>query len=179
MTHSLFRLLSPILALFALLSSGTAFAAVEIHFHSFNGSFFGRYPHTFIVLEGTLESNGRKVEENYGFSAVSATAAFTRDWAEHAVYVEKDKYIRKTNRHFTMTLTDAQYTRIVQEVRKWQNEEGPRYSLDQRNCIHFVGKMASILGLTVEYPEGMLRRPKKWLNHITALNPKLGAALIK
>ena len=152
-------------------------AAVEIHFHSFNGSFFGRYPHAFIVLEGTLETDGRKVKENYGFSAKSSTAAFTQDWAEHAVYVEPDKYIRKTNRHFTVTLTDAQYWRIIREVRKWQSEPGERYSLDSRNCIHFVGEMAKILDLRVQYPSNMLRSPRKWLNHITTLNPSLGASV--
>lgn len=179
MTRALTQILAPLLALFALLSSGAAMAAVEIHFHSFNGSVFGRYPHTFIVLDGTLEADGRVIKENYGFSAKSSTAAILSGWTEHMVYVEKDKYIRKTNRHFSMKLTDEQYRRIVQEVRKWRDEPGERYSLGTRNCIHFVGEMAKILGLKVEYPSNMLRRPKRWLNHITGLNPELGAARIK
>ena len=179
MMRTLFRLLTPILTLFALLSSGAAMAAVEIHFHSFNGSLFGRYPHTFIVLDGTLEADGRVVKENYGFSAKSSTAAILSGWTAHEVYVEKDKYIRKTNRHFSMTLSDEQYVRIVEEVRKWRDEPGERYSLGERNCIHFVGEMAKILGLKVDFPNNMLRRPKKWLNHITTLNPELGAATIK
>ena len=173
------RVFAPLLALFVLAWSGTAMAAVEIHFHSFNGSLFGRYPHTFIVLDGTLEADGRVIKENYGFSAKSSTAAILSGWTEHMVYVEKDKYIRKTNRHFSMTLTDEQYQRIVEEVRKWKDEPGERYSLGERNCIHFVGEMAKILGLKVEFPKNMLRRPKKWLNHITGLNPELGASLIK
>lgn len=150
-------------------------AEVQIHFHSFNGSMFGRYPHTFIVLEGTLESTGARVNENYGFSARSSTAAITSGWAEHMVLQESEKNIRTTNRHFSITLTDAQYYRIVEEVRRWQLEPGKRYSLDERNCIHFVGAMAQVLGLKVEYPDDMLKRPKKWLNHITRLNPQLGA----
>ncbi|MEO1220960.1 MAG: hypothetical protein AAFY42_06370 [Pseudomonadota bacterium] len=173
------RLLAPFFALLALASSGTAFAAVEIHFHSFNGSVFGRYPHTFIVLDGSLEADGRVIEENYGFSARSATAAILSGWTSHMVYVEKEKYIRRTNRHFSLTLTDEQYFRITEEVRKWRDEPGKRYSLGERNCIHFVGEMAKVLGLKVEYPQKMLRRPKKWLNHITGLNPQLGASLIK
>lgn len=179
MTRALTRLIAPVLALFALLSSGAAMAAVEIHFHSFNGSVFGRYPHTFIVLDGTLEANGRVIQENYGFSAQSSTAAILSGWAAHMVYVEKDEYIRKTNRHFSLKLSDEQYFRIIAEVRKWKNEPGKRYSLGTRNCIHFVGEMAKILGLKVEYPGDMLRRPKKWLNHVTTLNPRLGASLIK
>ncbi|UAB78701.1 hypothetical protein INR77_02945 [Erythrobacter sp. SCSIO 43205] len=173
------RVFAPLLTLIALAWSTASMAAVEIHFHSFNGSVFGRYPHTFIVLDGTLEADGRVIKENYGFSAKSSTAAILNGWASHMVYVEKDKYIRKTNRHFSITLSDEQYHRIVAEMRAWRDEPGKRYSLDERNCIHFVGRMASILGLRVEFPENMLRRPKKWLNHITALNPQLGASIIK
>lgn len=171
----LLRVLAPVLTLFALAWSGTAMAAVEIHFHSFNGSVFGRYPHTFIVLDGTLEADGSVIKENYGFSAVSSTAAILSGWTSHMVYVEKDNYVRKTNRHFSIQLSDEQYFRIVAEMRAWKDEPGKRYSLDERNCIHFVGQMASILGLKVEYPKNMLRRPKKWLNHLTSLNPQLGA----
>ena len=64
-------------------------------------------------------------------------------------------------------------------MKAWRDAPGKYYDLDTRNCIHFVGRMAEIVGLKVDYPDDMLRRPKKWLNHITALNPKLGAKLIK
>lgn len=179
MTKHLSRLASHLIVLLALMWSGTAFAEVQIHFQSFNGSLlFGRYPHTFIVLEGTLESTGEVIEENYGFSARRATTAVLNGPVEHMVLNESARNVRRTNRHFTMTITDAQYRRITAEVREWQNAPGKYYDLETRNCIHFVGEMARILGLTVEYPDDMLRRPKKWLNHITTLNPQLGAAAI-
>ncbi|MHA7820920.1 MAG: hypothetical protein ACX930_14835 [Erythrobacter sp.] len=168
------RFIAQALAVLALLWSGAAMAEVQIHFHSFNGSvLFGRYPHTFIVLDGTLE-DGTRVDENYGFSARHSAEAIVSGWAEHMVLSESEKNVRRTNRHFSITLNDAQYHRVIQEVRAWQ-APGKRYSLDERNCIHFVGTMAAILGLKVEYPENMLRRPKKWLNHITMLNPQLDA----
>lgn len=168
------RLATHLLALVALLWSGAAMAEVQIHFHSFNGSvLFGRYPHTFIVLDGTL-SDGTKVSENYGFSARHSAEAIVSGWAEHMVLSESDKNVRNTNRHFSITLSDAQYARVIREVRAWQ-APGKRYSLDERNCIHFVGAMAALVGLKVEYPEDMLRRPKKWLNHISRINPQLGA----
>lgn len=175
MTKRLTRLITHLLALLAFAWSGAAMADVQIHFHSFNGSvLFGRYPHTFIVLEGTLD-DGQVVDENYGFSARQATTAVLRGPVEHMVLAESEKSVRNTNRHFTMTISDAQYRRIITEVRAWQDAPGKYYDLETRNCIHFVGKMAQILGLRVEYPEDMLRRPKKWLNHITRLNPQLGA----
>ncbi|GMN04277.1 hypothetical protein [Erythrobacter sp. MTPC3] len=167
-------------ALLALVWSGPALADVQIHFHSFNGSvLFGRYPHTFIVLEGELEETGEVIDENYGFSARQVTPAILSGPVEHMVLVETDKSIRKTNRHFTMTISDAQYRQIKAEVTAWKNAPGKYYDLEKRNCIHFVAKMASIVGLKVEVPEKMLRRPKSWLNHVTSLNPQLKAKQIK
>ena len=164
-----------IVALIALTWSGTAFAEVRMHFHSFDGSvLFGRYPHAFVVLEGTLD-NGTRVDENFGFTAKHTTTAVLNGPVEHKIMTESDNSVRSTNRHFTVTLSDAQYARVKREVAAWHNAPGKFYDLDRRNCIHFVGAMASILGLKVDYPEDMLRRPKKWLNHITRLNPQLGA----
>lgn len=177
---SIARLLAPLLALLALGWTSPALADVQIHFHSFNGSvLIGRYPHTFIVLDGELEENGAKVKESYGFSAKKISPAILSGPVEHEVVGEKDKYVRSTNRHFTLTITDEQYRQITAEVKKWQNAPGKYYDLDTRNCIHFVGRMAQILGLTVDYPKDMLRRPKKWLNHIASLNPSLKAKQIK
>ena len=154
-------------------------AQVQIHFHSFNGSvLFGRYPHTFIVLDGTLEQTGEAVNENYGFSARTISTRILNGPVEHMVLAESEKNVRNTNRHFSISISDEQYFRIIEEVQAWQNAPGKYYDLETRNCIHFVGKMAEILGLTVEYPDNMLRRPKKWLNHITSLNPQLGAEQI-
>ncbi|GIX19936.1 MAG: hypothetical protein KatS3mg120_1612 [Erythrobacter sp.] len=160
----------------ALLAAAPAAAAVRLHFHSFNGSVMaGRYPHAFIVLEGTLEESGRVVNENYGFFARSVGPAVLSGPVEHMVMSEKPAQIARTNRHFTITLSDAQYHRIIAEVRAWQNAPGKFYDLDTRNCIHFVVRMAELVGLKVDYPRELLRRPKKWLNHIAALNPALGA----
>ncbi|MEM6908500.1 MAG: hypothetical protein AAF494_07455 [Pseudomonadota bacterium] len=174
------RLVIHVIALFCFAWSAPAFAAVEIHFHSFNGSvLFGRYPHTFIVLEGTLDADGTPVKENYGFSARKVSTKILSGPVEHMVLAESEKNVKKTNRHFSLTLTDEQYRMIIAEVRAWQNAPGKYYDLETRNCIHFVGKMAQLLGLKVDYPKNMLRRPKKWLNHVTDLNPQLGAKRIK
>lgn len=174
------RLLAVLLAAIALAWSPAALAQVMLSFQSFNGSVIvGRYPHTFIVLEGTLEATGQPVNENYGFTAKRVTPAILSGPVEHEVTVEKAKYIKSTNRHFTIPISDAQYWRIRQEVDAWRNAPGKYYDLDTRNCIHFVGRMAELVGLKVEYPDDMLRRPKAWLNRVTALNPQLGARPIK
>ena len=172
------RSLRNFIVLFALAWSSMAAAAVEITFHSFNGSVFaGRYPYTFVSMAGTLE-DGTAVKENFGFSAKRATPAVLRGPVEHIVMTEKEKWLSKTNRHFTLKMTDAQYRKVKRLVSEWRDAPGKFYDLDTRNCIHFVGEIGRIMGLKVEYPDDMLRRPKKWLNHITALNPRLGAAAV-
>lgn len=169
------RLLSIFLALLAAFWAIPAAADVTVHFQSFNGSVvFGRYPHTFVVFEGELD-DGTKVYENYGFSAKTASPAVLSGPVKHVVVSEKEKYIKKTNRHFSVTVDDATFLKMRAEVFRWRDAPGKFYDLDTNNCIHFVGKMAQMAGLKVNYPKKMLRRPKKWLNHVTGLNPKLGA----
>lgn len=173
------RLFAILLSVISLGWATPALADVQISFHSFNGSvLFGRYPHAFIVMEGELEETGETINENYGFTAKTVSTRILSGPVEHDVMVEEPKYISKTNRHFTVTISDKQYREITALVKKWRDAPGKYYDLDTRNCIHFVGEIAKIAGIKIEYPEDMLRRPKKWLNYITSLNPKLGAKQI-
>ena len=151
-------------------------AEVRVHFHSFNGSLLGsRFPHTFVVFEGRLDDTGEVVDENWGFTAKSITPAILAGPVVHEVYSEKPRYIRSTNRHFTISVSDATYRRMMQEVAAWRDAPGKYYDLDTRNCIHFVGRIAELGGLTVAYPRNLLRKPKAWLNHVGQLNPQVGA----
>jgi hypothetical protein len=181
MLASVRRLLLRLMLAFAVLaaSSAPAQAEVEVSFHSFSGSFFGRCPHAFVVFEGRLDDTGAVVDENYGFSARTAGPAVLAGPVAHGVYTEKPRYIRTTNRHFTITVSDATYRRMKQEVIAWRDAPGKYYDLDTRNCIHFVGRMAELAGLRVDYPSDMLRKPKAWLNRVTQLNPQLGVRPIR
>lgn len=172
----MFRLFRLLAAVFALVFATAAFAEVRVTFHSFNGSMpFGRFPHTFVAFDGTLDSTGERVRENFGWSAKTLSPAILQGPVYGTILVEKDKYLTSTNRHFTVALTDAQYRTLRAEVERFRTAPGKYYSLETRNCIHFVGRMAELLGLKVEYPPEMLRKPRLWLNHIGDLNPKLGA----
>lgn len=172
-----------VLALFAalfVLVPQAAQAQVLLSFHSFTGSYFGgRYPHAFIVLEGSLEATGEKVNENYGFSAKSVGPSVLMGPVEHGIYTEKQKYITTTNRHFTIKVSDATYRAIVQEMTVWRDAPGKGYDIDNRNCLHFVGRIAQMVGLKVSYPWDLRRKPKEWLNHVATLNPKLRAKQIR
>ena len=164
----------------ALCAAGPAWAHVVLSFHSFNGSMLGgRFPHTFIVLEGTLEATGQKVHENYGYTAKKVSPAVLSGPVKQAILIEKEKYLTSTNRHFSVIVSDATYRAIEAEVARWRDEPGDAYRLDQHNCIHFVGRMAELAGIKVDYPKALIRKPKAWLNHIAALNPQLGAKPIR
>lgn len=170
------RYLRYLAALLALVTAAAATAEVRVTFHSFNGSMpFGRFPHAFVSFDGTLDATGEPVKENFGWSAKTISPAVLAGPVHGVVLIEKDKWLTKTNRHFTMALTDAQYHALRAEVEAFRTAPGKYYSLEKRNCIHFVGRMAELLGLRVEYPDEMLRKPRQWLNHIGELNPKLGA----
>ena len=169
----MFRLFA---AVFALVTASAALAEVRVTFHSFNGSMpFGRFPHAFVSFDGTLDATGERVKENFGWSAKTISPAVLSGRVYGVILVEKDKWLTQTNRHFTIPLTDAQYRKLRAEVERFRTAPGKYYSLENRNCIHFVGRMAELLGLKVEYPAKMLRKPRQWLNHIGDLNPQLGA----
>ena len=170
-----------LLCLFAaLLLPLPATAQVLLSFQSFNGSMFGgRFPHTFVVLQGTLDATGAKVEENYGYSAKSVSPAILSGAVEGIVMTEPAKYVTTTNRHFTVPISDATYWRIREEVSQWRDAPGKQYRLDQHNCVSFVGRIAELAGIRVDYPRGLMRKPKAWLNHLAAMNPQLGAKAIK
>lgn len=173
------RFLRFLAALLALVSATSAAAEVRVTFHSFNGALpFGRFPHAFVAFEGTLDATGERVHENYGWSAKTLSPAVLAGPVHGVILVEKEKWLTKTNRHFTLTVDDATYWRLRQEVDFFRNHPGKFYDLEKRNCIHFVGRMAELLGLRVEYPQAMLRKPREWLNHVAAMNPQLGAKRI-
>lgn len=172
--------LSLALAFASLLATAQpAEAKVRVSFHSFNGSVvFGRYPHTFVVFEGTLEETGQAINENFGFTAKTVSPAILNGPVAHMIWVEEAKWIGKTNRHFTLTVDDETYRKMRAEVEAWRNAPGKFYDLETRNCIHFVGKIAQLGGLKVDYPKDLLRKPRSWLNRLSSLNPHLGAKAI-
>ncbi len=175
------RLMFRLILAFAALAAWAvpAQAEVKVHFHSFNGSMFGRYPHAFVVFEGQLDDTGQVIDENYGFSARTAGPNVLMGPTHHIVMSEKPRYIGTTNRHFTLTVSDATYRRMKAEVIAWRDAPGRYYDLDNRNCIHFVGRIAELGGVRVDYPSELLRKPKAWFNHIVQLNPQLGARQIR
>ena len=176
----MFRWLTAFFAALLLALPLPAAARVVLSFHSFNGSWLvGRFPHTFVALDGALDNGGAKIHQNFGYTAKKISPSILKGNVEAEIYVEKDYYLTATNTHFSVVLNDAQYRAVIAEVGKWRDEPGKAYNLDRHNCIHFVAAIAELVGIKAPVPQSMVRRPKEWLNYITGLNPQLGAKVLK
>lgn len=173
------RLFRLALALALGCSPAAASAHVVLVFHSFNGSFFGRYPHAFVELSGTLDESGQVVHENYGYTAVSVTPAILSGNVAGTIESEPEKYVKSTNIHFRVGISDDQYRAILAEVARWRDAPGKAYNLETHNCVHFVARIAAMVGLRADVPAAMVRKPKAWLNYVSILNPALNAPPIR
>lgn len=159
------------LTLLSLMLPPAAQAAVQIHFYS--REFGNQFPHAFIIVEGTIDASGEKVAANYGFTAVNVTPGILLGSVKGAVEPLKPAYMAKADRKFTLTLDDAGYARLMRKVGEWKALKQPSYSLDKRNCVHFVLELAETLGLKVNRKSKFFRKPRSFLEEVQALNPGL------
>ena len=149
-----------------------AHAAVEISFYSreMNGD---NFPHAFVALRGTVDGTGAAVDTSFGFTAKAVTPAILLGSVGGEVVFEGPNQIARSDRQFSLTLTDAQYGAALAVVERWRNRPQPSYNMNRRNCVHFVGEIAQAIGLNVEFPRGLMKRPRSYLQHIRSLNPQL------
>lgn len=167
----------PLIALLLLLLLGhaPAAAAVEIAFYSRDAG-GSRFPHAFIRLSGTLEATGQPVDTTFGFTARAITPAILFGSVSGQIIVEAPTQVARSDRQFTLTLTDAQYGAVLAVVERWRSRRQPSYHLNRRNCVHFVADLARAVGLRVENVDRLMKQPRAFLEHVRALNPQLGAA---
>jgi len=160
------------LALGLLLLTGLqapALAAVEIAFYSreLGGN---NFPHAFVRLSGMVDATGEAVDTSYGFTARAVTPALLFGSVSGEVVVEGAQQIARSDRQFSLVLTDAQYRAVMRVVDQWRNRAQPSYNLNRRNCVHFVAELAATIGLRVEQPRRLMKRPRSFLQHIFGLN---------
>jgi hypothetical protein len=167
------RLVSAFCMLVVALFAAPVAARVQVSFYSVKGSLLmtGRSVHAFIKLDGTLDADGRKIDENYGFSARSSNPAFLVRPVEQTMLIEKPDYIRRARFHFRVPVSDQAYHRIVQEVQLWWHNPAYLWDIDKRNCVTFTGVVAQLAGLKADFPPQMMRKPPLYLDHLVALNP--------
>jgi hypothetical protein len=173
MTRGLRLILLSLLMLCAGLSA-PARAEVVVSFYSHD--FGDRFPHGFIVMKGTLDATGEVVDANYGFTAVSVSPAILFGSVKGKVESSKPDYIEKSDRQFDVTIDDATYGRVLAKVAEWRDREQPSYSLNKRNCVHFVMELAETVGLNVNRKSKLFKKPKSFLIEVKGLNPGLESA---
>ena len=156
-------------ALLIALSAGPASAAVDMTFYT--KELGASFPHTFVILEGTLDRSGERIAEDYGFSAKTISPAIL--WGRVGGKVISDhenSYVKGSDRHFTVTLSDAEYDRVMAAVERWRTAKQPSYDLDKANCIHFVGELAAAIGMEAAPRKGLMRKPRSFVEAVTAAN---------
>ena len=156
------------------LFAAPASAEVQIHFYS--KDLANSFPHAFIRLTGTVEATGQPVDANYGFTPLRVSPAILAGAVKGKIVGATPKYIARSNRHFSLTLTDEEFARVLQYVESWRAMPQPAYRLNSRNCIHFVAGIATMLGLNAQPVPKLMKKPKSFLQHITRANQQIFAS---
>ena len=139
----------------------------------YSHDFGDHFPHALVKLKGTVDSTGEKVDTNYGFTAVNTSPAILMGPVRGMIETKDAKYIAKSNAHFSMRLSDADYAQLIALVEKWRNIPGKSYSLGKRNCVHFAMEAAALLGLSVNRESKFFKKPKSFLLEVMKLNSGL------
>jgi hypothetical protein len=146
-----------------------AWAAVDVTFYS--KEFGSSFPHAFVIVEGTLDRGGERISEDYGFSAKTISPAILFGKVKGEVISDHTpSYVRGSDKHFTFTLTDAEYDAMIAAVERWRTYPQPSYDLDKHNCVHFVADLAASLGMTAETPKRLMKKPRSYVESLTVAN---------
>jgi hypothetical protein len=131
-----------------------------------------RFPHAFVLVKGSLDRGGL-VDKNYGFTAKTVTPAILMGSVTGEVSSVSPEYLAKSEKQFSLKISDAQYDALMAHVAKWKALPGKSYNLNKRNCVHFVGEAARVVGLDVVIDPKLIKKPKSFLLSIVARNPRL------
>lgn len=147
--------------------AGVARAGVEVHFHS--KDFASTFPHAFVRLTGT-DPTGRPIDVNYGFTPERLTGGILFGPVRGMMQTVDPLYVSRSDRHFSLKLTDQQYRTVLAIVERWHTAPQPNYHLNGRNCVHFVAEVASALGLHAPEDKRLMKKPKSFLRKVTEDN---------
>lgn len=162
----LFSLKLPILLL--LIAPIPVSAAVEITFLS--KEFGASFPHAYVALEGTLDRTGERISANYGFTATHVSPAILMGSVKGEVMSVDADYMGKSDRHFSLTLSDAEFDNVMATVERWRTLKQPSYSLNRQNCVFFVAHVAAALGMKADTPKALMKKPRSYLEMLTREN---------
>jgi len=137
------------------------------------------FPHAFVRVTGATDAEpDKQIDTNYGFTAKAVTPALLVGAVAGKMEPANPTYVRRSDSHFSLVLTDAQYDQVLAVVRKWENLPQPSYDLHRANCVHFVGDVARALGMNVDDSQPkLMSRPRSYIINLIRLNPGVGTII--
>jgi hypothetical protein len=162
------RLIAFLAAALLALTAAPGWAAVSITFYS--KELGASFPHAFVILEGTPDRGGARIEEDYGFTAKTVSPAIL--WGKVGGEVVTDNsvnYVKGSDRHFTVALSDSEFDRVMSTIARWRAAKQPSYDLDRHNCVHFVADLATAAGMTADTTK-LMKKPRSFLIGLTERN---------
>ena len=141
-------------------------AAVRLTFYS--KEFGSSFPHAFVAVRSTAD--GKDVEATYGFTAKTISPAVLMGSVAGAVVPAAPEYVARSERHFSLDLSDQEYAQVMAVVEAWRLAPQPSYNLARRNCVHFVAEIAAAIGLVGDLPRKLAKKPRSFLIWLTDQN---------
>jgi hypothetical protein len=166
----LLRMAGLVALLFMASFSVAARAEVTVTFYSHD---FGKnFPHAFFVAKGAT-ADGKPVDTAFGFTAVNVTPGILFGSVKGHVKAPPPEYIASSNPHFTVKIDDGKYQKLMAVVQKWQAIPQKSYSLNKRNCVHFINDVIKTLDLKTNLKTANWKKPRSFMEEVMKLNPFL------
>jgi len=159
--------------LFLFLIGWGAAAQAEVQIAFYSKDMASSFPHAFVRLTGVDDQTGKQIDDNYGFTPATLGMSILFGNVKGIVESAGPQYVARSDRHFALKLTDAQYRQVLAIVDQWRTAKQPSYNLNKRNCITFVAEVATALGLKAPVLPKLMKKPKSYLNVITDMNSAL------
>ncbi|WP_430416362.1 hypothetical protein [Parasphingorhabdus sp.] len=160
--------LSLLLSISALASPAQAEVSVTFYSHDFGKNF----PHAFFIAKGET-ADGQKVDTGFGFTAINVSPGILFGSVKGHVKAPSAEYIASSNPHFTVTLDDKKYRELLMVVKKWREIPQKSYSLNKRNCVHFINDVIKALDLKTNLKTANWKKPRSFMEEVMKLNPFL------
>lgn len=134
------------------------------------------FPHAFVRVTGATDAQpDTQLDTNYGFTAKAVTPAILVGPVAGEMKPANPTYVRRSDSHLSLVLSDEQYDQVLAIVRKWDTLPQPSYDLHTRNCVFFVGDVARALGMKVDDSQPkLMSRPRSYIINLIRLNPGFG-----
>ena len=160
------------LAMLLMTASFSVAARAEVAVTFYSHDFGKNFPHAFFVAKGET-ADGKKVDTAFGFTAVNVSPTILFGSVNGHVKAPSADYIASSNPHFTVKVDDRKYRELMGVVQKWQTIPQKSYSLNKRNCVHFINDAIKTLDLKTNLKTANWKKPRSFMEEVMRLNPFL------